>query len=72
VATLAEGVGAVVGRQQRQQAAEGEPGVGAAVQEQDRLPVQVALGGVVDLRAAGEVCGRKPKLRNLLLHGCLP
>jgi hypothetical protein len=72
MATLAKGVGAVGGGQQRQQAAEGEPGVGVAVQEDDRLPVRVALGDVVDLRAAGEPRSRKPKLRNLLLHDCLP
>jgi hypothetical protein len=72
VAALVEGVGVVGSGQQRQEAAEGEPGVGVAVQEDDRLAVRVALLGVVHLGAAGQAGGREPKLRNLLLYGWPP
>ena len=66
VATLVQGKGAVAVGQQGQEPTEGEPGVGVAVQEHDRLPARVALLGVVDLGAAGKSGGRKPELRNVL------
>jgi hypothetical protein len=71
VAALVQRVGVVAHRQQGQDPAPGEPRVGVAGQEDDRLPARVALLGVVDPRTAAKMRGGKPKLRNLLLHAGL-
>jgi hypothetical protein len=71
VAALVQRVGVVVGGQQGQDPAVGEPRVGVGGQEDDRLPARVALLGVVDQRTGGKPRGGEPKLWDLLLHGRL-
>jgi hypothetical protein len=50
----------------------GEPGVAAGGQDQDRLAVRVALLGVVEPRAGGQVGGRKPQPPIGVVHGSAP